>query len=418
MIFFRVTNSINIKITDGTILKYSRFKAPVNIENETVYITTHQDFEDLKEIFSKVDKNRYSAKLINEKSVLENPNFPVELGVGFSNEQKIREEIEDISFLELKKTELLKNLKSFHKSSIKVAIIGSLGDSISEMISSMAALRIFYLKLKEIYKKVELDIYIKASNNSYFNRDKSIYKTQCYIDNIYPLAIDTKTICKYDYYVDNSVDISKILDINIVDAWLYKFGIDYKKIDELDKYSEINIDNFELTKGLKEKLQSAKKRGKLLLFHPYSANINKSIPQIFAIEILRGLVDELDDYIVVSTLLIDTKIKSENFLDLTSYSKTIEDFIYIVSSMSSVITAQTSALHIADCFMIPTVCITTIKDDKEILKYYKNTKAIFVKDSSKNLSKFIYDNELLTINKFEEWKKLKLKDIIKTLESF
>ena len=46
MIFFRATNSINIKITDGTILKYNRFKAPIGIENETIYLTTYDDFND------------------------------------------------------------------------------------------------------------------------------------------------------------------------------------------------------------------------------------------------------------------------------------------------------------------------------------------------------------------------------------
>ncbi|TLT08001.1 glycosyltransferase family 9 protein [Aliarcobacter thereius] len=417
MIFFRVTNSINIKITDGSILKYDRFKAPVNIENETVYITTYDDFQDLKEIFAKVDKNRYSAKVVNEDSVRDIQSFPIELGVSFKGEQKLRYEIGDISFLELKEQELLNNLKSFHKSSIKVAVIGSLGDTISKMISSMAALRIFYEKLKEIYKNVDLDIFIKASNNSYFNRDKSIYQTQKYINNIYPLSTNTKAFCQYDYFVDNSIDISKNLDINIVDAWLYKFGIDYKKVNNLNKYSEINIDNFELTKDLKNQIEKSKKRGKLLLFHPYSASINKSIPQNFAIEILKALIDKLDDYIIVSTLLIDPKIKSDNFVDLSSYSKTIEDFIYIVSSMDKVLTAETSALHIADSFMIPTLCIST-NDDENIMKYYKNTKSIFVKDSSKNLSKFIYENDLLTINKFEEWKKLKIEDIIKILESF
>ena len=320
--------------------------------------------------------------------------------------------------MELKEQNFLNQLKSFHKTSIKVAIIGTLGSSISQMISGMAALRIFYNKLKEIYKVVKLDVYIKASNNSYYNRDKSIYATQDYINEILPLAINSKTICEYDYFVDNSIDITKILDINPVDAWLFKFGIDYKKISDLEKFSQLKTDHFELTKGLKQKIQESKQRGKLLLFHPYSANINKSIPQNFAIEILKNLIDKLDDYTIVSTLLIDSKIKADNFLDLSSYSKSIEDFIYIVSSCDKLITAYTSALHIADCFMIPTVCIATFKEYEEQLKYYKCTKTIFVKDSSKNLSKFIYENDSLTINKFEEWKKLKIDKIVKVLESF
>ena len=54
MIFFRVTNNINIKTTDGTLVKYFRFKAPASLPNETVYLTTYDDFEDLKTIFAKI----------------------------------------------------------------------------------------------------------------------------------------------------------------------------------------------------------------------------------------------------------------------------------------------------------------------------------------------------------------------------
>ncbi|RBQ29725.1 hypothetical protein [Aliarcobacter vitoriensis] len=418
MIFFRVTNNINIKITDGTVIKYNRFKAPVGVENETVYITTYDDFLDFKDILAKVDKNKYIAKTINENSVKENPRFPVELGILNIQEFENRTKFDNIDFFDIKEQNLFHQLKSFHKNSIRIAVIGSLGNSISDMISSMAALRIFYNKLSEIYSNVKLDIYIKASNNSYYKRDKDIYSTQEYINEILPLSIDSKKICEYDYYVDNSVDISKILNLNIVDSWLLKFGIDYRKVSDLEKFSTLKIDNFELTKGLSNKLLEAKKRGKLLLYHPYSATINKSIPQTFAIDILKSLIEKLDDYTIVTTLNVDPKIKNDNLLDLSNFSKTIEDFIFIVSSMDKIITANTSALHISDTFMIPTVCIITSEEYETILKYYKYVKPLFVKNSSKNLSKFIYENDLLTINKFDEWKKLKVDKIINLLETF
>jgi len=418
MIFFRVTQSINIKITDGTVIKYSRFKAPATVENETVYITTYDDFLDFKEILAKVDKNKYTAKVINESSVKENPRFPVELGILNAQEFENRAKFGNLDFFDMKEQDLLKQLKSFHKVSISVVIIGSLGDSISNMTASMSALRIFYNKLRQIYKSVKLDIYIKASNNSYYNRDKSIYKTQEYINEILPLCIDSKKICEYDYYVDNSVNISETLDLNIVDSFLLKFGIDYKKVPDLEKFSMLKIEHFGLTKGLRNALLNAKKKGKLLLYHPYSANVYKSIPQNYAVDILKTLAKELDNYTIVTTLNISPKVTSENILDLSIFSKTIEDFIFIVSSMDKIITANTSALHISDAFMIPTVCIMTTKDYPKILKYYNYVKPIYVKNSSKNLSKFIYENDLLTINKFDEWKKLKVSKIIKLLETF
>lgn len=72
MIFFRVTQNINIKTTDGTMVNYFKFKLPSNIENETVYITTYDDFLDIKEIFSKVDKDKYLAKVLKRKILRRN----------------------------------------------------------------------------------------------------------------------------------------------------------------------------------------------------------------------------------------------------------------------------------------------------------------------------------------------------------
>ena len=66
MIFFRVTQNINIKTTDGTLVNYFKLKVPSNLENETVYITTYDDFKDIKEIFAKVNKEKYFAKVLNE----------------------------------------------------------------------------------------------------------------------------------------------------------------------------------------------------------------------------------------------------------------------------------------------------------------------------------------------------------------
>ena len=98
------------------------------------------------------------------------------------------------------------------------------------MLASCTALRILYEKLSEVYKKMKFDIYINASNNSYYTRDKQIYQTQEYITNVFPLSITTKKLCEYDYFIDNSVNINKVFDeLNIVDAWLLKFGINYKK---------------------------------------------------------------------------------------------------------------------------------------------------------------------------------------------
>lgn len=418
MIFFRVTQNINIKTTDGTMVNYLKFKVPSNLKNETVYITTYDDFQDIKEIFAKVDKNVFFAKTLNETNVRTVPNFPIELGISNINEFKRREKTKNLELFDVQKVDLFKQLKNIHKDKISFAIIGGVGKSISDMISSFTALRILHKKLKEIFKDIQFDIYINASNNSFYSRDKQLYQTQEYINNVFPLSITSKKLCEYDYFFDNSYDISKSLDLSLnnVDKWLFKFGLDYKKISDDEKYNQLNISDYKISDNLAKKIQYAKSKGKLLLYHPYSANINKSIPQAVAIDILRELLNKADDYMIISTLQIDSKIKEDNFIDLSKESKNINDFIYIISSMDKIITADTATYHISDAFMIPTITIFTQDDFELRTQYYKYVKPIFIKDESKNLSKFIYENDNLTFNKLESWKKLKIKQIIKLLD--
>jgi len=418
MIFFRVTQNINIKTTDGTLVNYFKLKVPSNLENETIYITTYDDFKDIKNIFAKVDKEKYIAKTLDEENIRLIANFPIELGILNINEFENREKLNHLEFLNIEKVDIYKQLKHIEKDEITFAFIGGVGSSISDIISSCTALRILYKKLNEIYKNIKFDLFINASNNSFFTRDKQIYETQDYINKVFPLSLTSKKLCEYDYYFDNSFDIGKALDIplNNVDKWLYKFGINYKKIDENEKYNQLDISNYKVSNSLIKKIEDAKIKGKLLLFHPYSANINKSIPQSIAIEFLRELLLKADDYIIISALQIDPKIKEDNFIDLSKESKNLNDFFYIVSCMDKIITVDTSTYHISDAFMIPTIGIFTQDDFETKAKYYKYLKTIYIKDESKNLSKFIYESENLTFYKFESWKKLKIKQIIKLLD--
>lgn len=420
MIFFRVTQNINIKTTDGTLVNYFKFKDPSNMDNETIYITTYDDFNDLKKVFANVDKDKYFAKVLNETRIRALENFPIELGIINIDEYNYRENYKENSFQDIKKVDLFKQLKSIQKDEISIAIIGGVGRSISETVSSCTALRILHKKLKEIYKNIKFDIYLNASNNSFYTREKQIYQTQEYINNILPLSLTSKKLCEYDYFIDNSLTINflELNNLNYVDAWLFRFGIDYKKIDENQKYNQINISNYKVQDSLKAKISEAKSKGKLLLFHPYSANINKSIPQTIAIDLLKELLLKAEDYMIISTLLIDVKIKDDRFIDLSKESKNVNDFIYIISTMDKIITADTSTYHISDAFMIPTVVLFTSNNYLEKIKYFKYIKPIFIEDKSKNLSKFVYENDNLTINKFESWNKLKVNRIIKLLDSF
>lgn len=435
MIFFRVSQNINIKTTDGTLVNYYKFKMPSNLENDTVYITSEKDFIDLKKVFKNVDKDKYTTRLLKEKNVRDLESFPIELGISnkdeylksleFKNSTEknlVRNEDEILSlFDESQKVDIYKQLAKKNKEEISIVIIGGVGKNISDIVSSSTALRILYDKLNELYKSVKMDVFIDASNNSFYSRDKQIYLKQKFINDVLPLSITSKKLCTYNYFIDNSSVIEKsafFTTLNMVDAWLYKFGIDYKSISSLKKHNELNIDNIKVSKNLSDKLKSLKVKGKLLLFHPFSASVNKTIPQNIASTILKKLLSKMDGYTIISTLNIDSKIIDDRFVNLSKESKTINDFIYIISNMDSIITTDTSTYHISDAFIIPTIVLSTDPKIDKKTKYYKHLKIIKIKDKSKSLSKFIYDNDSLTLYKYKSWQSLKVSKIIKLLDTF
>lgn len=435
MIFFRVTQNINIKTTDGTLVNYHRFKTPSNLENDTVYITSENDFNDLKNVFKNVDKNKYQIKLLKEDSIRELESFPIELGISNKNEY-----LKSLDFkkntekkLTINKNEILSLFDESNKvdifaqlikklgDEISIAIIGGVGRNISEIVSSCTALRILNNKLEELYKNIKIDIYIDASNNSFYSRDKEIYLKQKFINNVLPLSITSKKFCSYDYFIDNSSVMEKLSffnNLNIVDSWLYKFGIDYKTISPFDKYNELEIKDLLVSKNLEEKIKSIKSKGKLLLFHPFSARINKTIPKNIANVMLKKLLSKMDDYTIISTLNIASEIVDDRFVNLSKDSKTINDFIYIISNMNAIITTDTSTFHISDAFMIPTIVLSTDTKIDTKVEYYNYVKTIKIIDKSKSLSKFIYDNDSLTLYRYKSWQSLKVSKIIKLLDTF
>ena len=437
MILFTVSQNINIKTTDGTLINYFKYKEE-SLENKTIYISTKDDFEDLKQVFINVNEEKYKSKLFDELSIRKLASFPIELGESNSFEdmkensflENLREkdifnkynEFNLESYLETTgKYSLPIQLKKFNENEVKIAIIGSIGKSITEMINYSSALRIFFNILKKKYSKIEMDVYINASNNTFFTRDKEIFANQDFISNVLPLSLSVKKLCEYDFFLDTSSVIKKshnYNELNNIDFSLKKLAIDYKSISDDEKYGLINLANFKGNKELVKKIDSLKKKGKILLFHPYSANKYKSMPHDVASEFLKKLILKLKDYTIISTLAINPKIKDDRYVDLSKYSKSFSDYSYIVSSMDKVISVDTSAYYISDSFMIPSIVISSDSNIKEQIKYLKYVKCFKIKDKSKKLSKFIFKNDDLTFYKSLAWEDIKINKIIKLLDSF
>ncbi|WP_419769120.1 MAG: glycosyltransferase family 9 protein [Candidatus Marinarcus sp.] len=433
MIFFRVTDNINIKITDGTLIEYKKLQQPSIIMNENIYCTTYEDFKSIQKIFKSVDE-KFETKILNEMRVKSSALFPQELGISNEKEYEILNKYEKM--IESKKFSnanfehevptyffndrlfvKLQTQLNFAKESIKVAIIGGCGKDIGEIVASSGAVRILYEYLKTHFKEVDIDLFLNASSNTYYTRDKEILQNLPFIHAIKPLSLNLKVLSMYDYYIDNSSIRKQTFynDLPYIDAYLFKFGIDYNTIPDVKKFNEIHLDKYRPKKELEDLLINLKSRGKVLLFHPYSADNTRSIPHEYAKSMLNDLMKKCDDYTVITALDIEG-VKNENYITLAKYSKTFSDFAYIISNMDRVITVDTATYHISDAFFIPTVVLFTNDKMKQRLKYYKYVKGIHLKNSIKTLSKFIFRNDALSLNPFDCWKNIKISKVIKLLE--
>lgn len=430
MVVFRVTENINIKTTDGTLVKYLKLRNPSQLLNTSLYISTYDELLHLKEVFSKVN-DKYKAKVLKESKITSNNAFPKELGIQnkleythiqnfqtqTSHTLNTREEKDSRFFLNEEATDIDVQLSAFTEEKIHLAILGNVGKHIGQMVASLSALRLLYEHLSKHYEVV-MDVYIEASENQFYSRDKTILSSQKYINGIYPLSVSVKKFCEYDFYIDNSSTQKRSFydKLNYVDAWLYKFGLDYKKILDVKKHNILDMESFRINETLKTKLQQLKKDSKLLLFHPFSADINRSIPKEIATKMLKKLIKKMPDYTIVSVLNIGD-IQHENYVNLSEFSKSIQAFIFIVSQMNKIITTDTSTYHISDAFFIPTLVFFYDTAACERLKYYSFCKGIYIEDKSLNFSYFKFGNDELVLHKYETWDKVKMSKVIKLLET-
>jgi ADP-heptose:LPS heptosyltransferase len=428
MIFFKVSQNINIKIADNSLVVLNKENRG-NDENEYIYITTFHDFEAVKKIFEKVGTN-YKTYIIDEKKVFSGKDFPIEIGVSNKNEfllqkQKLRfttflDEIPELSTKELFRDEEFKDIFEIVKSTkkeISIAIIGGIGRGIGEILCGLTAIRVLVKTLQKKYKGIKVDLFLESADNQYYKRDKELLEKEPLINKVLPLCINVKKMSEYDYYIDTSAinENTFYKELNFVDAYLYKFGINYKNIPLHLKFNQFDLSFYQPSAELQDDIIKLKNKSELILFHPYSPDIQRSLPKDVSATLLKELLTYCDET-VVSTLKIE-KVENDKYVDLSKHSKTLFDFMYIISQCDYIITVDTATYHISDLFLIPTVVI--FPDDTLVekrVKYYKTIKPYILKEKKKNLSLLRFENDTLTVSKYTKYKDIKAKKIIKLLK--
>ena len=248
--------------------------------------------------------------------------------------------------------------------------------------------------------------------------NKDIIKKEYYIHQIFSLSICVSKLCEYDFYIDNGSvkNSSYYYFLPFIDAYLYKFGMDYTKIPDIKKHNELDISWYKPQERLVNILDELKHKEELVLYHPYCSNTSRSMPQESAIKFLKQFLKKSKNITVISVLNVG-KFEDDRYVDLSLYSKTYYDFVYIISRMDKVICTDTSVYHISDAFFIPTVVFFSTVEPERRIQYYSQTRAVKVENKSKNFSEFIFDNDVLSLYKFKGWESIKAGKIIKLLET-
>lgn len=136
------------------------------------------------------------------------------------------------------------------------------------------------------------------------------------------------------------------------------------------------------------------------LFAPVASTKIRSIPSIFYYDIVDMLA-EREGRKVLGFVNVD----HENYVNVAKYSPQTKDFLSLIKYASSIYTCDSSALHIAAGFGVPTECIFNTIPPSLRAKYYKNCKSVYVGNKKIELIQSSEDLNLAKIveNNFREY---------------
>ncbi len=357
-----------------------------------IYVTTEAHFN---ELLKDLEEKGYKGVLghVDERSIVSNPLFPKDIGGVWRGS------------LEERLGDKVKNEK------VSIAIINGMGTGYGDSIVGLRALEIFKERLREWFDDVKIDLYQR-----YMIKNFNLYLRNSAVSGFYMLPITLEKILEYDFIIDLSNFIYKpeLQKWPLIDFFLEYMGIDKDSISPEEKRNKVQID--EIAKlDIEDEIRKLKEN-KLLLFHPLTSTPIRTIPEVKSIEILKTLIEQTD-YTVVSTVPID--FKHERYKNISHLSKTLEHFIYIVSQMDAIVTAETVTFHVSDSFNIPTVLLATSIYGKLGATYYPSVKTILLGEDLKN-------NPIINLHKSRNkkdiefaqllWKAFKTEELIKALK--
>lgn len=313
---------------------------------------------------------------------------------------------------------LEENLKVFQgRSDFKLAIFNAMSKATGDHLIGMQAFNYFQDQLRRTLgdTRVEIDFY----QSNPFNVAPITRQWRSKFDKVMALPNTVSQLREYDAFIDlgdllmrDSFGIQPMIDF-----FYEAFSLDASTIPLENKRMKYGLSN-DLKDRMACKMREVSGGKPVLLFHHTATTPIREMPDVHARRIISDIIDKSVFHVVTARPL---EFQHERFTDISSESKTLDDFAAIIANAHALVSVDTVAYHLADAFSVPSVVIfTSINPDLRI-RYYPYAQSIMLEEESGMLyglhkaseDKAVYQDQIAYVESL--WSKLTADEILTKL---
>lgn len=241
----------------------------------------------------------------------------------------------------------------------RLNVINGMGVTLGDSIIGIAVLHV----IKKINPKIHITVIRPASALPYV---EEIYKLATpIIDNIVYMPLDISLLTKDALNIDvgNQLFWPDFHTVEMHDFFCNNLGVEingnYNNLLSNSWMNIISLDKFQFND--------------YVLFAPYASTKIRCIPEAFHAHVVDILHQRTG-----KKILGFADVKHPSYMNVRGLSRSTIDFITIIKNADFLYTSDSSALHVAAAFNVPTECVFTTINPELRTKYYPNCKSYYV----------------------------------------
>jgi hypothetical protein len=266
--------------------------------------------------------------------------------------------------------------KSALNSPVKLGIISPFGRNLGDSLMFFTVVKEYERRAAKHGKKLEIHL----MNAVLPDNIGPVYRKSPSFSKISEFPCDFNLLFESDAYI-NFCRPHLHYDIPWIDSLFELSGIKPDSVSDLNKRNLFQLETRVQNKvgNIWEKFKAEVKKP-IIIFNRESSTPIRTMPESNYKKLLKEFVN-LTDYHFVSLTPID--FSHSGFTDLSSVSKSFDDYTSLISFADGFITVDTSLYHFADAFNIPGVAIFTCQPPSRFSKYYPLVKSFQIAGGEK-----------------------------------